>query len=314
MTIADDLRHYREENEARERCFVYTVGDRGFFAEVTTVARAMIYAWTQGMQLVLDSSEFSYRYRVGWADYYRPFCKEVTEISGESIREWIRFTRRGDRRPFEKLRGFEPEKLEIGATRIEEMQQMLRHCMLLICQLGEGAREQVDALRRPLDLPSRYMAVHVRRGDKVGDEDIFYPVEMYLDRLELGGDEVVFVMSDDYRAVAEVREAMVARGLKGRVATLCRSEHTGFDIWKLRAGGAFAGSDRDLDDRQAYRRYVFEESNRLLAETAIAAGADRFVSTWGSNVGRTVWYLSDSPDSCQLIHRPARAPASTRLS
>jgi len=295
------LRYYRAVNEAHGDCVAYVLGDRGFFAEVTTVARAMIYAWTQGRQLVLDSSEFAYRFRDGWTDYFQPFCKSASEVVPERIHERFRFTRTGDRSQFQTLRGFDPGRVRFGTLEVEALQPLIRHFMRLIFRLSYDSHRHVRRLRESLQLPQEYVAVHVRRGDKVGDEDIHYPVERYFERLGPLQNMTIFVMSDDYGAVGEVHEYLRSQNRRNPVASLCRQEHTGFDIWKLRAAASFAGGNRAFEGEEAYRRYVWEETNRLLAETVIAADATRFASTFGSNVGKTVWYLHDEPDACRLI-------------
>jgi len=63
-------------NEQHKKYFVFHLGTRGFFAEITTVARAAIYAHAHGLQFVLRNELFGYRYKLGWGDYYEPFCAE----------------------------------------------------------------------------------------------------------------------------------------------------------------------------------------------------------------------------------------------
>jgi hypothetical protein len=295
------LRYYRAVNEAQEGCVVYHLGDRGFFAEVTTVARAMIYGWAQGLQLVLDSSEFAYRFRDGWRDYFQEFCRDASEVGADRIRERFRFKLTGDRSHFTKLRAFEPKSFRFGTLEILGVQQQIRHFMRLLFRLSYDSERQVERLRKSLGLPASYVAIHIRRGDKVGDEDIHYPVELYFEQLGNIGNDMIFVMSDDYGSVAEVGEYLAARGGANLVKTLCRREHSGFDVWKLRAGESFAGGSQAFDGEEMYRRYVWEETNRLLAETVIAAAAKRFVSTFRSNVGKTVSYLHGEPEECRLL-------------
>jgi hypothetical protein len=295
------LRYYRAVNESYPTSVSYVLGDRGFFAEVTTVARAMIYAWCEHKQLVLESADFAYRTRDGWTDYFEPFCPAAAEIPAAQIEERFRFTLRGDRDHFMKLRAFDPGSISFGIFRISGIQPMIRHFMRLLFRLSYDTRRGVDALRDRLALPSDYVAVHVRRGDKVGDEDVSYPVGRYFREIEDLGEAAVFVMSDDYGAVEEVSEYLASRRLANRVLTLCRPDHRGFDVWKLRASEGFAGGCPDSNQADGYRRYVWEETTRLLAETFIAARAARFVSTLRSNVGKTVWYLHETPAACRLI-------------
>lgn len=295
------LRYYRAVNEAQPDCVVYVLGPRGFFAEITSVARAMIYAWVNGWQLVLDSSDFAYAFRDGWSDYFLPFCRDVSEVSPERIRETFRFNKNGDRSHFARLRAFDPESLRFGTLQLVGMQTLLRHSMRLIFRPGYESQRQIDRLRQSLDLRPNYVALHIRRGDKVGDEDTSYPVELYFERLGALRKEVVFVMSDDYATVLEVSDYLESRQRSNRVVTLCQPHHAGFSVKKLQEGKNFSGGTRAIDDEAALRLYAWEETNRLLAETVIAAGAQRFVSTYRSNVGKSVWYLHEKPEECHLL-------------
>ncbi len=236
MLDAYVLSQFEQQNRRRERSFVLHLGDRGFYAEVTTVHRAMAYALANGIELLIDSSEFAYAFEHGWSDYFLPICRE-----------------------------YEPD-LE------------------------------------PLGLPERYAAVHARRGDKVGTEDHFYPTEPYLGRVpDLERSEALFVMSDDYAFVEEVEASLRRRGLPARVHTLCSAESRGFDIWKVRRGERYF--DGGSEGAPLDRRYVFEETARLLAETVIAARAESFVSTHGSNVGTVIRWLHPDPTRCPQLDR-----------
>ena len=301
------LRYYRTTNEAHERCMVLSLGARGFCAELSTVARAMVYAWGHQLQLVLDSREFAYAPRSGWTEYFEPFCPDASEIPAHRIVERFRFTPY-DRAHFVQLRKFAPQRFRFGSHEIAGEHARIRHFLRLIFRLRDTSRAEIDRRRRSLGLPLAYVALHVRRGDKVGDEDVLYPADRYLRSLDVSGDEGVFVMSDDHETIAEVQERLAARGYTRPVATLCRPEHTGFSVDALQAGERFASTGPPLDEIEARHRYIRDETNRLLAEIVVATSARRFVSTFRSNVGKTVWYLHDAPDACHLL-RPSSRPA-----
>ncbi len=305
---------YRRANASLERPLVYAMGDRGFYAEVTTVARAIIFAWANGRQLRLDSSAFAYAHAQGWGDYFEPFCEEVAEAGQSASPERIEFTRTGDRRPFERLRAFQTDAVTIDGQRLRGFPFIMRHIMRMIHRLNAPTRAAVDAIVGPLGLPSEYVALHMRRGDKVGDEDDHYAAEAYLDLLDPAPDEPIFLMSDEYACLAEVREALLRRGQRNPIHSLCQPEHEGFDVWALRAGERFAGAKAPLEDDRTRTEYLQAETHRMLAEIEIAARAQRFVSTHGSNVGKAVWYLHDRPGDCRYLQRhqasaPRPAPA-----
>ena len=65
------------------------------------------------------------------------------------------------------------------------------------------------------------------------------------------------------------------------------------------------------EDGREYDAYVNDETVRLLAELAIAAESERAVSTFGSNVGKTIRYLHRRPDHCILLRRTPELNALT---
>ncbi len=293
---------FKRVNTEHEQCMVYVLGDRGFYAEVTTVARAMIYAWVHGYQLLLASNASSWAHEKGWADYFEPFCPEPDEVDAKRIVESIEFRHDGDKTDFNRLRGFMPEVLSFGQTHLRGFQEILAFFTTMIFRPTPDCQVMIDELTASLNLPDEYDAIHVRRGDKVGDEDVYYPVEEYLDGLgPLSAGRTVFVMSDAWEAVQQVRDHLDELGTSVRVVTLVQPDRTGFDVWKLRRGEPFIGEGKQQSDKQLEKYYVRDNTRMLIAETLIAAGAKRFVSTWLSNVGRTVWFLHPQRQNCKLL-------------
>ncbi len=301
-------------NQSHHDCLVYCLGDRGFFAEVSTVARAMIYAWANGLQLLLSSEEFAWKGQHGWTDYFEPFCHEPSEVDPARIKQHVAFTRTGDREPFNILRGYQPEELIFGHRRIIGFENILAFFVRMIFQPVEDCQSVIDTLSAQLGLPADYDALHIRRGDKVGDEDVHYPVEVYLNRLApIPAGRTLFVMSDSYQAVEEIRDNLKQDRADVRVVTLVERQSTGFDVWGLRRGEKFMGQSNDQSagqgahqnvdhgHAQSQKDYILQQTQRLLAETVVAAGSSRFISTWLSNVGRTVCHLHPRQSQCQLL-------------
>ena len=296
---------YRKRSEAAPGYLVYHLGNRGFYAEITTVARAMLYAFAEGRRLVLCAEEFGYRYDKGWEDYFRPFCPpcEALPTDGDILHCYS--DRRGDGDLFNEVRAFMPERLTIGPFTIDGAQEILRLFMLMAFRLAPEVEVRVRRLIDELELPSRYNAVHIRRGDKVGDEDIYYPAEAYLEQLADKGDPTlpVFVLSDDFEAVKEFEATLEERFGSATLLTLCNDSHLGFDIYALRDRTLVyrKGDEAGATDEGAYRENIFDETLRLLAETLVAARAERFVGTRISNIGWMVKTLHYDLARCALL-------------
>lgn len=297
---------YRKRTEGASGYLVYHLGNRGFYAEISTVARAMLYCFAKGRRLLLRADDFGYRYEKGWEDYFRPIGPPCDTLPTEGDILHCFSDRRGGGELFDEVRAFMPEAFTIGPVTIRGAQEILRLFMLMAFRLAPEVEGRVRRLIADLELPLRYNAVHIRRGDKVGDEDIFYPAEAYVERLEEGDATLpVFVLSDDFEAVREFETTLEARIGGAAVITLCNESHQGFDIYALRDRTLVyqkgEGDGRQGTDGQAYRENIFEETVRLLAETLVAARAQRFVGTRISNIGWMVKTLHSDLERCALL-------------
>lgn len=278
MTSDQRLRAaFREHNERPGPTYVYRLGDRGFYAEVTTFARAAGFCAAHDLRLALDSRRFAYSARRGWADWFVPLFSDMVDGPVPVDRECDSMVR-GPGTGMATLLDHKPDHLEVCGVRLGGgFEAVLGALTRMVMELSEPTAAAVAVARRSFEPPHPYAAVHARRGDKVGDEDVHYPIDVYLEPLRStrAADAPLFVMSDDHQAV---REARAAHG--GPVHSLSEAHHRGFDIHALRRGEVPC----EADDMET-------EVHRLLAETAIAADAAWFVGTFRSNVSRVVSYL-----------------------
>jgi SAM-dependent methyltransferase len=310
--VGELLELYRTINEAFDDCVVFSMGKRGFYAEFSSVARAMIYALANKRQFLLDSKSFAWSVENGWADYFEPFCLTPDNVNPSRIKERISFA---DRESFRRVNRFEPNRLRLGQLRLEGNHDILGFFMKMIFRPVAACRDRIDAMLAGLSLPDDLDVIHIRRGDKIGSEDLLFPAADYLEVLKpIPNEYCLFVMTDDYAAVREVRQCLRQanghpRGKNGRirVLTLCRPGQAGFDVGMLRrkerfmAGGAATENGAGTAGKPGYREYLQDQVITLLAETTVALRARHFVSTKGSNVGWIVWRLHPEPEWCRLL-------------
>jgi hypothetical protein len=301
------LDHFVQRNEQDQPILLYYLADRGFFAEVTFLARVMLYAVDFNYRLVIDSSDFLHSYNRGWEDYFLPFCETYDPVVHRNIAKVARF---GDARIPQSERGealvnavgilshFSP-RLNIGPYEIYRQVNILREFTRAIFRLQPDVAQRIEQMERSINLPEHYAAAHIRRGDKVGDEDIFYACEEYMEKLDsMDSVDTLFIMSDDYRAVEEVCGWLADNGASTKPLTLCRPDHAGFDIWKLRAGEHFFSHREGSVQALTFHDFMYLETVQLLAEVGIASRATQFVSSQRSNVFRMVQMLHSDESAC----------------
>jgi len=296
---------FARKNREHNRYFVFRLGTRGFFAEITTVARAAIYAHIHQLQLVLDNDRFGYRCKEGWADYYESFCEIYQPWMEAHTVQVCDANKPGIF--MSEIVAHSPEQLTIGPCSILGFQNIFRIFMLMICRPNQRMRDNTKAAMMNLALSGEYAAIHIRRGDKVGWEDVYYPVDIYLDHLEKkdGGDLPIFVMSDDFVAVQEFERCLSERGRNNILYSLCAPENRGFDVWALRAKKlAYRhGTDDGIVDENQFLRETYQSASDLVVETLLAIRSDIFIGTFRSNVSKTIWLLHESPEKCHLLHQ-----------
>ncbi len=257
------------------------------------------------LKLVIDSREFAYRRDQGWNDYFLPFCPDLFSQPDIPIDIDCHSNIRGPGTEFNVLREYEPGSILIGGGYIRGFEKILGAMFAMIFRLSDEAARQVARIENACALPASYASIHIRRGDKVGDEDEYYPVELYLDRLDAQGvaDLPIFVLSDDHQSVVQIEAALRSRQSSAVVSSLCEERYRGFSIDALRQEQpVFSKADTSASISSAgFREDIGTETIRLLAETVIASRSECFIGTFRSNVGRSIRYLHDRWHRCVLL-------------
>jgi hypothetical protein len=299
------LQRFKIQNQQCTRYLVYHLGDRGLFAEISTVSRAMMYALSCGRYLMIDSTEFSYRFDLGWQDYFESFCATYDPSANLDNVIHCYSNIRGPGTVFNEVLSYTPEAFHFDGLVLRNFLTILGSFTHAIYLLNDAVKKEVQAMSEEIGFPEKYVAVHIRRGDKVGDEDIFYSFQQYWEKLAVSGadDLPLFVLSDDYQAIVEVRQWLRENNFNNAVYTLCDETHTGYDVFAMRRGQACynVASDSQPQSETEIRAYMYRETVLVLAEVALASRAHFFIGTFGSNVSKTVWFLKNNAQ-CELIY------------
>ena len=293
--------YFLTQFELRNRSFsnyiVFQPGTRGFFAEITTVVRVAIYAHQHNLQMVLKNDQFGYKYRRGWLDYFLPFCKEYEDEMEPNV---IQFCSGMIPQVFMKeMIAHRPEKLSIGPITIHGFNEIMSFFMKMICRPNSAILKELKSIEEEIRLPNTFAAIHIRRGDKVGWEDQAYPIDIYLEHLQKakGLKMPLFVMSDDYRAIEELKKALLQREYKHELFTLCKEDQKGFDVWDFRKRkNAYNHAETsESQEIKNYNEYVFLQVKQLLIETLLSTKSTVFIGTFRSNVSSSIWLLHPNP-------------------
>jgi hypothetical protein len=283
------LDRYLTLNQSYGSPFVFKLTQRGFYSEVNNLLNAVLFGLAKRRRLIVDESGFEGQ---NWTDLFtadlpiapsslkstilKEWCVDgVTHPGFHLIRKWV--IRRNSRFPLLWLP-------DIGlAGSVFRIKRSLAR-MLTTPRLSHDIPSE---LRRP------FAAFHIRRGDKVDGyiingrlirEGDNIASSAYVDLLNCRAPEVrsIFVMTDDYRCVEEVKTAAPGR----IVHSLCLPSERGYRQDEFSAS--------DVEQKR-------DSLKRLIAETEIAAASSLFIGGFKSNVARFVTLWHHQPRRCVSI-------------
>lgn len=289
---------YRALNSEFRKRLTFGVGlYAGFFSEINLMVLGIVYCLHNRIQFTLHSGNANFRLNEGWNDYFEPFCEEFRgELLDEVDFRWkiqykIDLTK--PRRLFRTLR-YETKiaylKKKLGVQYLtfdlldEILNRKLEHIHYNIPQLGiqgdlqdachtiaqliwrpnRRTQKQVEAYKAQLNLPEKYLGFQIRRGDKHREIE-FTNVELYIrEASERSVIKNVFVLTDDYGVIEELREKFP----EWTIYSLCRPEERGYT---------------HADFFSKSRADIYTDTVRLIATIEILKDSELFVGAFSAN-------------------------------
>lgn len=154
-------------------------------------------------------------------------------------------------------------------------------CFLLVnltWKYNATTQRRIDEIVNALSLPSKYVSIHVRRGDKIV-ESSYYPLNQYFEKLD-GNIKDLFVATDDYSVVEDIK-----------------SKYTDWNVWTL-----CSSSERGYSQSSADKENAIEKDRNMItlfATMEILNKSERFVGTYSSNIG--MFQGMRKPSICQGV-------------
>jgi hypothetical protein len=148
------------------------------------------------------------------------------------------------------------------------------------------ASEKVRALVQSVNLPKEYLGMHIRRGDKKIEYNLF-GIEDYIKKAESHSSlRSAFILTDDYRVITQLK----SRFTNWQFFTLCRQDETGY-------------VNKEFKMKNVEFRY--QNLIKLFASMDILYKSNLFVGTFSSNPGMYLG-MRRPKDSCEGIDFPWR--------
>merc|ERR1719436_1596334 len=167
-----------------------------------------------------------------------------------------------------------------------QVEEMKRFIYSRLFRMKASVRSTAEARARALGLDlaggSRFVGVHVRRGDKVSEVPLLPPERHAAEVAQLCdslGTKTVFLASDEASTLASLRGAL------GPGFNVLEQARLPEEDYRLRG---------DVARRPSPPAAMAAAEMGLLVDVAILVSADAFVGTASSNVGRLVYFLRAS--------------------
>lgn len=269
---------------------IYQLTQRGFTSEINNLLLAILYSLENRMEFRLSSRFWGAAYEKGWTDYFHPFCKEsnnrLTRIGTitrlpekiERRQKLYKLLRPGTlfthdiwdatQSPEFLSKVFVFPELGINGNIFQAKRALLSH----VFRLTPTTKRSIDKLG--MAPPEAYVAFHIRRGDKLVSEAKAVEVDKYMLALQAIRNDIkhIYLATDDHAVVKELQSKY-----KDYIFySLCPENQSGYRQSSFNTA--------DLSHKKT-------ETLRLLADIQNIQGAEIFIGTFSSNIGRLIALL-----------------------
>ena len=219
------LETYQRLNASFKLLCVYHLGVRsGFFSEYNNMVWAMLYCLRCGIGFTLATRDANFAFKKGWRDYFLPFCSERQSwlhprfpqpglkyaFQDAFLGEYIKQIEKVDALTHEVWNGM--RRQDTGVVDLPELgvhgtfREVVSRLVNITWRFNPETQALLDARRAALNLPPRYIGLHIRGGDKRREAEPRDPSE-YIEKARAVSDlRDVFVMSDDFKNIRLLRE------------------------------------------------------------------------------------------------------------
>ena len=237
------IKKYNEVNFSyKDKCIFYIGHSSGFFAEFNYMVLAIIYCLVHNIQFKLYSKTANFAYGVGWEEFFLPFCTQVyDDLNGiynsrweldkiktnlaKSFLEVDYFTQ--DIFEIMRLGEFQNRYFEIESLGISGyLKEVFSKIAKEIYRFNDKTKDKISNIIYNLNLPKKYIAVHIRAGDKIKEVNLISP-DSYMNMIKKYTDiKDLFISTDDYSIIEYIKKEY---GDTYNIFTLENKEERGYD-------------------------------------------------------------------------------------
>lgn len=290
----DVIEQYKQLNESYHRKLIHHFGTgNGFYSELNSLLFSTLFCLQNKLRLELYSKDATFTFGNGWTEYFKPFCPEFkNDFIGKRIsRDYINnhrnkhicylykiFTRNdilNDIYWYCRSGWFEHSHFYIPQLGIDgDILQAMKVIIPIVYRFNDKYTSIIEKFIKDLNLPDKYISLHVRAGDKKTERDLVSP-QAYIEKAkEYSNCHNIFVATDDYRIFEQLKE----NNPEYNFYTSTSPEDNGNNTETF-----FTTSQDNI------RRNLIE----MFSSIEIFLKSDLFVGTYSSNPGLFVGMIAD---------------------
>ena len=290
----DNIEIYKQLNESYHRKFIHHFGTgNGFFSELNSLLFSVLFCLQNKLRLELYSKDAYFTFGNGWNEYFESFCPEFkNDFIGKRIsRDYINNHRNNhicylykiltrndilnDIYWYCRTGWFEHTHFDIPELGINGN---IRHAMKIIIPIVYRFNSNYDLLVdksiNEINLPKRFVSLHIRAGDKISERQLIKP-QSYLNKAKDHSTcHDIFIATDDYRIFVELCE----KNPDYTFYTLTSPEEMGYN--------------QELCTKSSYN-YIRNNLIELFASIKLFLKSELFIGTYSSNPGLFVGMQMD---------------------
>jgi hypothetical protein len=254
--------------------------DSGFFSMLFFTFNHAMYAKYNNLNFRINTDNWMYKFKNGWGDYFQPY-----EVNSHTQLEHI-------------TKAY-PDVL--GDYSIHEYKNILP----LVYKYNQATNDYIRDVKSRLHLENgSYDSIFIRRGDKIiSGESKYNGADKYIDLLLSvnPGSRVVYVQTDDYSVIEEMREHILKKGLNLEIKTLCKESQRGTVVFSYYKDiDSYTGKDSDyvkknmksLTANKSVEEMsppeIYDHTITMIAGIDLVCKSNFCVLDYESNVGRFI--------------------------
>ena len=285
---------YQRLNNSFKTKLIHHFGTgQGFFSELNSLLFSTLYCLKNNLRLEIYSKDANFCFGNGWSEYFEEFCPDYKcDFIGKRISRGYYSLNKGDKYLFLyktttknlvssdiywycRTSWFEHSHFNIPELSINgDIRHAMKVIIPIVYRFNSKYAAIINKMINDLNLPTNYISIHVRAGDKASERQLISPQDYLNKATEKSLCKNIFVATDDYRIFEQLKH----NNPSYTFFTLTSPSEKGYD------NDTFIVSSNE---------YIRQNLLELFASIQIILKSELFVGTYSSNPGMFVGMLID---------------------